>query len=142
MTVEVKPFKAEHINIMDFQIEQKYFQEQVSDEVLLALEKQESYTVFIDGKPILCGGIVSQWENRAIAWVYVDKLAGRHFVRLHKMIKDFLVNSPVRRIEATVDDGFKPGHRWLKLFGFKLEAAHMAAYSPDGRGASLYAYVK
>jgi RimJ/RimL family protein N-acetyltransferase len=56
-------------------------------------------------------------------------------------VVEFLDNAPYRRIEATVDVGFKQGHRWIKMLGFELEG-YMRAYRPDGADMLLYARVK
>ena len=82
-----------------------------------------------------------QWENRATAFALLSDDSGPHFPAIHSAVVEFLDNAPYRRIEATVDVGFKQGHRWIKMLGFELEG-YMKAYRPDGADMLLYARVK
>lgn len=90
-----------------------------------------AWTGEVDGKVIACGGLIPQWENRALAWMLIGEDAGPHFAALHKHVKRFLVRAPYRRIEAHVDVGFEQGARWMKMLGFELEA-YKRAFRPDG----------
>jgi RimJ/RimL family protein N-acetyltransferase len=94
-----------------------------------------------DGKILAIAGIAPQWENRAVAWALVSTLAGHRFLAIHRAVESFLDNCRFRRVEATVDIGFQPGHRWMKMLGFKPEG-YMEAYRPDGADQILYARVR
>ncbi len=87
------------------------------------------------------GGIIPQWENRAIAWAMVSKEAGRCFLQIHKETKRQIDAAPFRRIEATIDVGFKPGHRWVEMLGFEMEG-YLRHYRPDGGDQIMYARIK
>ena len=104
-------------------------------------EKGLAWTAEHDGKILAIAGGDPQWENRAIAFALIAESAGRFFPAIHKAVRDFLIRTPYRRIEATVDVGFKEGHRWIKMLGFELEG-YMKAYRPDGADMLLYARVK
>lgn len=86
-------------------------------------------------------GLSPQWEGRATAWALISTLAGKHFFQIHKQVLKFLVECPFRRVEATVDVGFEPGHRWVKMLGFEPEG-YLRAYRPDGGDQILYARVR
>lgn len=90
-----------------------------------------AWTAEHDGEIIACGGLMPQWEHRAIAWMIIGENAGPHFVALHRHVYRGLVKAPYRRIEAHVDVGFAAGVKWMKMLGFELEA-YKRAYRPDG----------
>lgn len=94
-----------------------------------------------DGSVIGIAGLSPQWENRAVAWALISKEAGPHFLAIHRKVKEIFIRHPFRRIEATVDVGFKPGIRWMKMLGFELEG-YMKAYRPDGGDQLLYARIR
>ena len=54
-------------------------------------------------------GLEPQWENRATAFALLSDDSGPHFPAIHSAVVEFLDNAPYRRIEATVDVGFKQG---------------------------------
>lgn len=92
------------------------------------------------GDIMAIAGFVPIWEGRALVWAMLSQDAGKHFIKIHKAVKKALVECPFRRVEATVDIGFKAGHRWMKMLGFKPEG-YMRAYTPDGKDQMLYARV-
>lgn len=99
------------------------------------------WTGEVDGEVMAIGGVEPIWENRAVAFMFISGNSGPHFRSVHKAVRDFLDNTPFRRVEAYVDVGFKEGVRWMKMLGFELEG-HMRAYGPDGRDMLLYARVR
>ena len=90
-----------------------------------------AWTAEDDGRVVMCGGLLPQWENRALAWALIGENAGAHFAMIHRHVKQFLTLCPYRRIEAHVDVGFAAGVRWMKMLGFELEA-YKKAFRPDG----------
>jgi RimJ/RimL family protein N-acetyltransferase len=138
----VVPYKAEHLLSMRIQVGQAKYSPWITDEYARSLESQYAFTALVDGRPVLVGGLYEMWENRALLWSLLDSTAGSHFISLHRSVKRFLDMQPYRRIEAECDCDFAPGHRWLKLLGFRLEAARMRAFRVDGGDSSLYAKVK
>lgn len=104
-------------------------------------EKGVAWTAEADGQILGIGGLAAQWENRAIAWTLLSGDVGKYFVQLHRAVKDVLVKSPYVRIEATVDVGFEPGHRWMKMLGFEVEG-YLKAYRPDGGDQIMYARIR
>jgi RimJ/RimL family protein N-acetyltransferase len=95
----------------------------------------------VEGEIVAIAGIMPQWENRAIAWAFISKSAGKHFSKIHKAVKRFLDQCDCKRIEATVDVDFHEGSRWIEMLGFEYEGL-MRAYRPDGADMFLYAKVK
>lgn len=82
------------------------------------------------------------WEGRGEAWAIIDDDCKKEFLTIHNFAKRFFEICPLKRIEATVDAGFSPGHRWVKMLGFKLEAPLLKSYLPNGGDSSLYAKVR
>lgn len=140
--MNVVPYKAEHLMSMHIQIGQEKYNPWITDEYARALENQYAFTAMVDGHPMLVGGLYEMWQNRALLWSFLDTNAGPHLVAIHRAVKKFLDMQPYRRIEAECDCGFKPGHRWLRMLGFKMEAKRMRAFRIDGGDSSLYARVK
>jgi len=94
-----------------------------------------------DGDILAIAGLAPQWENRATAWALVSSMAGKRFLAIHRAVESVLDNARFRRIEATVDIGFEPGHRWMKMLGFRPEG-YLEAYRPDGADQILYARIR
>ncbi len=90
---------------------------------------------------IAVGGLAPQWKGRAVAWTVISEISGKYFMQIHRAVRDVLIHSGFRRIEATVDVNFKQGHRWMKMLGFEPEG-YMKAYTPSGDDQILYARVR
>lgn len=103
-------------------------------------QKGLAWTGEAEGQVIVIAGLMPIWENRALAWAMISESAGPHFAAIHKAVIKGIVDSGIRRVEATVDIGFDQGHRWMKMLGFELEG-YMKAYRPDGADMLLYARV-
>lgn len=129
----VRPWQIGDSEKIDLQIAQQYTGDlaNVSQDLTPLSELGLAWTAEVGGKVIACGGLLPQWENRAVAWMLIGWNAGPHFTALHRHIKHFLVTSPYRRIEAHVDVGFEAGIRWMKMLGFELEV-YRRAFRPDG----------
>lgn len=140
--MHVVPYKAEHMRALQVQQGQAYCSPYMTDDYAREFEKHNSFTGLVDGKPIIVGGLVELWQNRALLWSFVDQSAGKHFVAVHRATMRFLEAQTYRRIEAECDFDFAPGHRWLKKLGFVLEAPRMRAFRIDGGDSALYARVK
>lgn len=80
---------------------------------------------------LLCGGIIPARPQVGTLWALLSADAGRHMVWLHRATRRVLTLEHWERIEATVEEGFPEGCRWLRLLGFKLEGA-MPKYGLNG----------
>jgi len=102
-----------------------------------------SYSVMSDdGVFLACGGLADQGNGRALAWtLFSTRVEGCAMMReITELTCQVLGGSGYRRIEAIVKDGFKPGHKWMKMLGFKCETDNgMMAYFKDGTAGFLYA---
>ena len=137
------PFKAEHLTQLVVQDAQRWTLSYMSPALLKTIEAQWSNTVFRDGRPICCGGVIEQRPDYGILWSFVGSDVTPHdFPALHRLVRLFITDLPYRRLEMHVDVGFKNGHRWAKALGFYCEAPRMRGFLLNGGDASLYARVK
>lgn len=137
------PFRASHFFLIPVG-PSRPFAHLMTATALKAMEKEYCRTfVNRDGRVICVAGVVKIWEGRAEGWAAVHPDIGNDFVGLHRAIKTELKNvmQITRRLEAVVVEGFKNGHKWLKLLGFEKEGGPLRAYFPDGSSGVLYAKV-
>lgn len=136
-------FKAEHLQKIRLQDAQKDFAIQFENPAYgMALEQTtHSYTGIHDGEIIFCAGAQEVWENRALVWALLSESAPKHLRQIHKYTSAFLAQAKWKRMETTVENSFKQGHRWAKLLGFEPEGL-MRSYAADGTDYMLYARVK
>lgn len=140
--MKVVKYKTEHMKQLTEQDATAWMATYFTDEQAESLEVHESYTGFIDGKVVACAGIVEFWKGRGEVWAILDKCCSEHFLLIHREVERFLDFCKTTRIEANVDFNFPQAHRWCRLLGFDLEAAHMPKYFPDGRDGSRYVRIR
>lgn len=142
MMVKV-PFLSVHIEDISLQEGQQEMAEFLDTdgyaEMLEALDG--SYSVFKDGVLMGCGGLANQGNGRALAWTLITSNCERHdMIEVTRIVKNGIVNSDYRRIEAIVKDGFDAGHKWMKILGFECETDRgMLGWFKDGTNGYLYA---
>lgn len=96
-----------------------------------------------DGDDLLAvGGAILLWPGRAEGWAIFTRKHPHKFIKAVRLCERVLKASPIRRIEAWTWSDFAQGHWFLRHLGFKLEAARMEGFTPDGKSAALYARVK
>lgn len=136
----VVPFKAEHLDMIDLQDHQAGFSQQIADKSYgVSLERgSDSFTFVDDLKIIACCGIVTQWENRAVAWALMSRDAGKCMRGIVRAIDNYLKLKRIRRVEAFTTCDFKPGVRMLQILGFRCEGM-AEKYTPDGHDCYLFA---
>lgn len=88
-------------------------------------------TAFAGDRVILCGGVIPMRPQVGTLWALVSADAGLHMLWLHRATKRVLTLQHWERIEATVEEGFPEGCRWLTLLGFKSEGP-MPKYGLNG----------
>ncbi len=107
-----------------------------------SLESTNSFTGFLNGEPVVCGGILEIWQNRGQVWCIFNEECKYNFVPVFRGIRNFIRNSSFKRIEICVPFGFKKGMRRAEMLGFKLECAMAKKYLPDGSDCSIYSLVR
>lgn len=140
----VVPYKAEHLLTLELQASQRnHCAPLITPEYAKLVEGEFSFTAMAGGLVIAVAGLTPLLDGRrALAWSFISRDAGPHFFALTKAVIRLLDASPYVRVEAEVQTGFMPGHRWLRRLGFRMEAPRMRKFMPDGSDASLYARVR
>lgn len=141
--MKIERFKAEHLQALELQDSQTYFKSEFLNpdygEQLAA--SRWAFTGLVEGRPIACAGVHEIWAGRGVAWALISKDAGKHFFAMHRAALGFMSQCGLRRIEAMIEAGFEPGHRWAKMLGMEQEGL-MRGYSPTGVDYYIYARVK
>jgi hypothetical protein len=132
--IEVRPFKSYHIDLLRAQGVQRSQLRAVShvpgsfDSVGLA---GPAVSAFDGDYVLLSGGIIPFAPHRGVCWALMSERAACHMTWLHYAVKRFITMQRWQRLEATVEEGFTSGCRWVELLGFKFEGA-MPRYGDDG----------
>ena len=138
----VVPYRPEHLTLMRVQPAQAYMRPFIEvGDYADALAASPAYTGMIGEQPVVCAGIILQWEGRAFAWALVSEDCCAHLFAATRAVARFLALRDERRIETTVRSDFAEGARWARMLGFEREGK-MRAYSPDGRDYDLYARIR
>lgn len=140
--MKVVPFKTEHFHWLMDQPRHDHLIA-LNDAQLDALENcAHSYSVIDDnGDVLMCGGLTEYWSGRAEAWATFNRNARSKFIRLHKIMKRFFQNQPVKRVEAAVQVDYEAGIRLVSSLGFVKESDRMQSYLPDGSDCALFARI-
>lgn len=141
----VEPFRTYHIKLLMAQGVQSSQVQQVSHvpATYASVERPPGLAMTArDGdRIVLCGGIIPTAVHMGLLWAVLSADAGKHMAWLHRATQRFLDIESRRRIEATVEEGFPAGCRWLELLGFKFEG-RMPAYGEDGETHLRYGKVR
>jgi len=139
----VRGYEDGDVDRMVLQESQEITREWIKDLDLAPLVTNSMVWVAEDNESnvLAIAGIAPQWENRAIMWSMISPLAGRNMVAIHRAVIAKIDEVPFRRLEATVDVGFEPGLRWMRMLGFSVEG-YLRAYRPDGGDQILYSRIK
>lgn len=136
--VKVEIFRAEHVEELELQEEQRALQPfLVPDHIERLAAAGPAYTARIGGKVALCGGLIDVDDREAHVWSMVAHWAGPHMFALHRAVGRFMGVYSHLNLTATVDCDFERGCRWLELFGFHRGEV-LPTFSPDGRPHFLY----
>lgn len=141
----VEPFSPAHLQKLIAQGVQPAQLQQVSHvpATYASVEKPPglSMTARAGERIVLCGGVIVTAPGSGVLWAVLAADAGRHMLWLHRATKRFLDIEPIRRVEATVEEGFPAGCHWLEMLGFEFEG-RMRAYGDNGETHLRYAKVR
>ena len=144
----IKPFKQEHADkIISYGMNDKLMELDASykDHRICLADKGNAYTLFIDNKPIVAGGIIVIWKGVAEGWVMANQNIYDVKLLACKEIKnrtDLLCEkNKIKRLQTSVKASFTTGVRFASWLGLKKEGL-MKNYGPDGsdylRMAKIY----
>lgn len=129
----IEPFQPFHVDLLRAQGVQGAQLAEVSivPASCVIQPKGPAVTVFDGTRIVLCGGIVVQSPGRGECWALMAEGTARHMTWLHYGVKRFLSIDRWQRLEATVQEGFGQGCRWVELLGFEFEGK-MKGYGLNG----------
>jgi hypothetical protein len=104
------------------------------------LAAQGAWSGLVDGRAIVCGGIIINGHGIGQLWSFLSVHASVHMLPITRFGVRLLTLQSARRIEATTRCNFAAGCRWLSLLGFEVEGV-MRKFDPDGSDHYLYARV-
>ncbi len=141
--IYVTPFEAAHLTRMQLQPAQVWAAGLIETRDLHGLEGPYSSTLMDGGVPLACAGALEYWPNRALVWSFISaQINAQRFWQLHAEARRFLDGLPFKRLEASVDVGFKAGHRWLLSLGFEVEAPLQRCFQPHGGDSVGYVRIR
>lgn len=141
----VEPFRPEHLASLKVQHGQllQLSPGAIRDSALWA-RMGPAYTGFVDGSVIGCSGVITGGTHIGLVWAAVAQDVGRHMLWLHRAVRRYLdavvMTHRVKRLEATVEEGFEAGCRWIELLGFRFEG-RMPWYGLNGETHLRYARI-
>ena len=108
-------------------------------------DKGNAYTLFVNDKPIVAGGIFILWKGVAEGWVLANRnIYDVKFLAAKEIKKrtDLLCKKKkIKRLQTSVKAEFTTGVRFANWLGLKTEGL-MKKYGPDGsdylRMAKIY----
>lgn len=145
MIIAVEPFRNFHLDLLRAQGVQEAQVREVSHVpggyASLARAPGPALTARDGDRIIACGGILVHGDGLGTLWAVLAGSASGHLLFLHRATIRFMDTEPLRRLEATVQEGFQAGCRWLDLLGFHYEGP-MLGYGLDGATHLRYARVR
>lgn len=138
----ILPFKADHFWNIKVQKAQAYINKYVTQEALVDLEKDNSFTCFKDDKIIACFGWFKIYPTRGVLWSYLSEYANKNLVEGTRIARKLINDLPFKRLEIEVDCEFEQGHRWARMLGFELETERSKSYRIDGNDSSIYVRIR
>lgn len=133
----VVPFRVEHYEQLDAVAKPVL----TSGEVV-ALERAPSWTALAGNQVVACAGVVKMWPGRYTAWAFLGDASRGYMREITKAVRAFLDMLDARRVELSVELGFKQGHQWARMLGFTLETPVMPAYGVGGEPHAMYVKLK
>ena len=137
----IRKLQRSDFELIDLQERQFIFADFLLDdsyrEILL---NADSYCLSDGLNTIAMGGLIDMGYGRAQGWSLLGKDAKKHLLEITRAINLQINNVEYKRIEITVEQGFKEAERWADMLGFTLEA-EMKNYF-NGETHLLYARYK
>lgn len=140
--LDYRPCLPEHVRALRAQTEQQADHAFVIASGMGNVTKGLTFSAWLDGECVSVGGVTPTWPGSAVAWCMISPAIRPAMTSLTRFSASLFDLQPYRRLSTSVVCGFEPGHRWVKMLGFVLEAERMPAYDPVGRDCALYARVR
>lgn len=145
--IEIVPFEVEHVLNLDVREHDRPMQ---GEEAFKEWAKTNhdfgpSFTGFLDGRVLGCGGVRILWDGVGEAWALFSKEIARHpreaYYYVNKFLKRIVKDWKLHRVQAHVRADVPMAKRYLKNLGFKEEGL-MKKFSKDKIDHYLYSLVR
>jgi hypothetical protein len=142
----VEPFNPQHFERLLARGVQLAQLRQLSPQTVKAAEMHArlgpAYTALEGDRVIACGGVLTAGSPFGTVWAMLAHDSGRHMLYLARaagrMLEAVAITQRLRRLEATIEEGFEPGCRLVRLLGFEFEG-RMRNYGDNGETHLRYA---
>ena len=134
----IKPFRQEHADeIISYGMNNILMEIDASfkDHRICLEDKGNAYTLFVDKKPIVAGGIIVLWQGVAEGWVMASQnifemkfLAAKS---MKELTEQMCKKNNIKRLQTSVKVKFKQGVRFATWLDMKIEGLKKN-YGPDG----------
>jgi len=137
-------YKAEHVLPLVEQPMNSDIRDSYIGGLAQLLETHPSMTGIMNGRPMVCGGVIKMWEGRGCVWTVFNEESRTCFVPVFRGIRKFLAQQmeEYNRLEMAVPVSFEIGHRRAKMLGFKVECHLARKFLPSGEDCVLYSMVR
>lgn len=138
--MEVVRFKRGHLEQIDeSEGRTARLKDRLDADELETLEKSKRAFTALDGDdPVLIGGLTEYWPGRAEAWLVFKKDMTHKMPAAAKVVKQFLDDTPMRRVEAICEVDDYKAMRWLRTIGFHLEVERLQKFSRHGADCAMF----
>ena len=142
--METVPFKPEHL----LAIEHRWPEIGISPELMLTTGKYYgtgfARTGLINGRPIVCGGMMKLWPGVGEAWVIGSDELKQNALPFHRAIlkyREVVFAMGLHRLQCACHVDFTDSRAWLERLGFVDEGV-MKAFTSDREDYVRYALVR
>lgn len=119
--IKAIPFDPLHLEFMD--VDPAFASQASREDPAMLARSAEAYS-FIDdetGNVVAVIGAMKTFDGCCFLWSIFSTKACKHLLTITRFAKRWLLTLGFVRMECTVMSGFRPGHRWMRILGFKRE---------------------
>ena len=143
--MDIFPFIKEHGYIIYKDINSSIIGQNKDLSFINNLEVDDCYTGVINGKPVVCGGVIKLWDGCFEGWVIASKSIQLHSFDVCKTIRRYTdklyKKNKMHRLQTAVQKDFIEGYRFAQFLGMKQEGI-MKKYDYLKQDYMRYARVK
>lgn len=97
------------------------------------------FTAWAGSKVVASAGVVMFWPGRGQVWALISEDIHQYGAQVHRAVRTYLRNHPVRRLECIIDPRFTTSADWARRLGFEYRHT-MELYGLHGEDMDLYVY--
>lgn len=92
---------------------------EVDEIVLKCMEKNNSFTLLVEGVPVAIGGTIEYEDGRKLAYGYITEKAGPYMLRIARFSRKILEIAGTGEVIGGIKIGFKEGDRFARMMGMQ-----------------------